>query len=125
MKGLVVVAHGSRREASNQEVRLLSGLMHERLKPLYPLMNTGFLELAEPLIPESIIQCIEQGATEICVLPYFLSAGRHVQEDIPFEVRKVQQAYPEIKISLLSYVGGLPGLLDIMCEYAEERLDQI
>ena len=51
MKALVVVAHGSRRAASNTEVGelacRLAGLVHTD----YPLVSAGFLELAEPSIP--------------------------------------------------------------------------
>ena len=121
MKALVVVAHGSRRQASNEEVKSLVAQIGLRMKSEFPLVNAGFLELAEPLIPESIIECIEKGATQVSVLPYFLSAGRHVQEDVPAEVEKVRVAYPEIELQLLSYVGGLPQLLDIICEYAAQQ----
>ena len=51
-------------------------------------MDCGFLELAEPSIPDGIQRCIDAGATEVVVVPYFLSAGRHVSEDIPAEVEK-------------------------------------
>jgi sirohydrochlorin ferrochelatase len=122
MKALVVVAHGSRRDASNKEVEQLGHEMAKRLESQYPLVSTGFLELAEPLIPEAIIECIKQGATEVNVLPYFLSAGRHVQEDVPHEVKTVQDAYPHINIRLLSYIGSLPQLLDLMCHYAESEI---
>jgi len=122
MRALVIVAHGSRREASNEEVRLLSKQVHQRLKCDFELLNAGFLELAEPSIPESIIRCIKQGATDISILPYFLSAGRHVQEDVPNEIKKVQEIYPEVAIKTLSYIGGLPKLIDLMCDYVESEI---
>lgn len=117
MRALVIVAHGSRREASNEEVILLSETLRTRLSEQYPLLNTGFLELAKPSIPDSIIECIEKGATEVNVLPYFLSAGRHVQEDVPNEINKVKALYPQITINRLSYIGGIPQLLDLLCDY--------
>lgn len=119
MKALVIVAHGSRREASNEEVRQFSKQVFASLKDEYPLMNTGFLELADPLIPESIIACIEKGATVVKVLPYFLSAGRHVQEDVPVEVEKVRVLYPHVDIEILSYVGGLQSLSSLVTDYVK------
>jgi sirohydrochlorin ferrochelatase len=119
MKPLVIVAHGSRREASNEEVRQFSEQVYVSLKDEYPLMNTGYLELAEPLIPESIIDCIKKGATSVKVLPYFLSAGRHVQEDVPREVEKVQASYPDVAIEILSYVGGLQSLPKVVTDYVK------
>jgi sirohydrochlorin ferrochelatase len=53
---------------------------------------------------------IEQGATEICVFPYFLSAGRHVVTDVPNEVKIIQEKYPDLQINILTYLGALPGL---------------
>ena len=116
MKALVIVAHGSRREASNNEVRELTARIKASLKPEYQLVNTGFLELAEPLIPASIEQCIEQGATEISVLPYFLSAGRHVQEDVPSEVQTVINHHPKVKITILPHIGGTPQMVNLIKE---------
>jgi len=115
MKALVIVAHGSRREASNEEVIALSASVSTRLEEQFAIIGTGFLELAEPLIPDAIEQCILKGATDISVLPYFLSAGRHVQEDVPHEVKTVQQKYPNIKISLLSHLGGMPEVVSLIC----------
>jgi len=32
---------------------------------------------------------VQQGASEVVIFPYFLAAGRHVEEDIPEEAAKV------------------------------------
>lgn len=110
MKALVVVVHGSRRAASNEEVGELACQLAGMLAETFPIVGVGFLELAEPLIPDSLENVIAQGATEINVFPYFLSAGRHVVTDVPNEVKIVQEKYPHIKINMLSYLGDLPGL---------------
>ena len=65
-------------------------------------------------IPDGIEYCIQQGAREVVVFPYFLSAGRHVAEDIPAEVRVKQEQYPEIAIHVADYLGiaaGMPGMI--------------
>ena len=41
------------------------------------------MELAEPSIATAFDKCVKMGATKIICHPYFLSRGRHVQEDIP------------------------------------------
>lgn len=116
VKALVVVAHGSRRAASNEEVGELACQLAGLVGDEYPIVGVGFLELAEPLIPESLEKVIAQGATEICVFPYFLSAGRHVVTDVPNEVKIVQDKYPDIPIKMLSYLGALPGLKNFIAE---------
>ncbi len=110
---LVIIAHGSRREQSNQEVRDLAQKMHAISKQ-YSHIKAGFLELAEPLIPDVLEQCIHSGAQEIHVFPYFLSAGRHVTKDVPNEVKAIQDKYPEITITMQPYLGSnqtLPQLI--------------
>ena len=75
MKYLLVVAHGSRRAESNDEVRELAAKL-DKMEHGYDEVGAAFLELAEPLIPDGIISAIEKGADEVVVFPYFLSAGR-------------------------------------------------
>jgi sirohydrochlorin ferrochelatase len=54
MKALLLVAHGSRRQASNVEVVALSAAIAREMKDDYPMVEAGFLELAEPSIPEAL-----------------------------------------------------------------------
>jgi sirohydrochlorin ferrochelatase len=114
MKALVLIAHGSRRQASNEEVIALSGVIAREMKDDYPIVEAGFLELAEPSIPEALDRCVRQGATDICIVPYFLSAGRHVHEDIPGEVDKVRTMHANIPMTIVTHIGGSPQMKDLI-----------
>ena len=114
MKALVLVAHGSRRQASNEEVVTLSKVITELMKEEYPIIEAGFLELAEPLIPDAINCCVNQGATDVCVVPYFLSAGRHVEEDVPAEVNKARAIHSQIPMEILPHIGGSEMMIDLI-----------
>lgn len=118
MKSLLIVAHGSRRQASNDEVRELTGRIAKKTGRHFDHVQAAFLELAEPSIPDGIHQCVEQGAREIVVLPYFLSAGRHVSEDIPAEVDKTRPNHPEVCIHIAPYLGAFEAIADLMTEQA-------
>jgi len=120
-KALLVVAHGSRREASNDEVRALSKVIAEKAGNDYDMVRTAFLELAEPLIPDGIEECIQAGADEVVVMPYFLSAGRHVAKDIPEEVAPKQAQYPEKKIRIAPYLGGAEGIAELMLTMSKKE----
>jgi len=114
MKALLLVAHGSRREASNEEIRELTRRLARQAGESFDHIDCAFLELAEPSIPDGIQRCIDAGASQVTVLPYFLSAGRHVAEDIPAEVRIKQQERPDVDIRIADYIGGsaqIPALL--------------
>ena len=50
-KALLLVAHGSRRTASNLEVAQLAGQLQASLQADFMLVKSAFLELAEPTIP--------------------------------------------------------------------------
>lgn len=116
MKSLVIVAHGSRRQASNDEVRELSLRIESIIGQRFQQVKAAFLELAEPSIPDGIQQCIDNGAKEVIVFPYFLSAGRHVVEDIPGEVDITRKSNPDIKIDIVPYLGSMEKIAELMAD---------
>jgi sirohydrochlorin ferrochelatase len=113
-RALVIVAHGSRREASNDEVRQLAENIAIKVGDRFMQVESAFLELAEPSIPDGIEKCIQAGADEVIVLPYFLSAGRHVSQDIPAEVEIKRKQYPHTTISIAGYLGADERVVDLM-----------
>lgn len=50
-------------------------------------------------------RCVEAGASRVVIAPYFLSRGRHIQEDIPALVAAAQQQYPGISCSIAEPIG--------------------
>ncbi|WP_020561351.1 sirohydrochlorin chelatase [Thiofilum flexile] len=119
MKSLLVVAHGSRKEQSNNEIRQLAQRLQEQ-SDSFTRVSCAFLELAEPSIPDGIQTCIDQGATEVLVLPYFLSAGRHVSHDVPSLVHQKRLEHPTIAIKMASYLGVAKGLERLILATAEQ-----
>lgn len=118
MKALLIVAHGSRRIESNDEVRELTAQMRVRAGSEYGDIRCAFLELAEPSIPDGIAQCVAQGAAEVVVLPYFLSAGRHVARDIPELVAQAQAQLPHTNVRIAPYLGLSTALIDALLQMA-------
>jgi len=117
MKALLLVAHGSRRAASNDEVRGLTRHLRE-VDDSFQHVACAFLELAEPSIPDGLRAAIAAGAGEVVVLPYFLSAGRHVVTDIPAEVAVVQAEHPDVPIRVAPYLGAADGVAQILLQQA-------
>jgi len=116
MKSLLIVAHGSRREASNDEVRALASRIGAQAQSPFDEVRCAFLEIAPPSIPDGIRECIANGATEITVLPYFLSAGRHVATDIPQEVAKVKPEHLGVRIRIAPYLGAAQNIPALILE---------
>jgi len=117
---LLIVAHGSRRQASNDEVRALGERVRELRDPGIDRVEVAFLELAEPSIPDGLARCAAEGAREIIVFPYFLAAGTHVASDIPEALAAFSEAYPDIRVRLSSHLGASPSLARTILDVADE-----
>ncbi len=119
MTYLLLVAHGSRREASNEEVRQLAEKTNEA-STAFMKVKCAFLELSTPSIPDGIRGCIAEREKKVVVLPCFLSAGRHVSTDIPAEVDIVRVQHPEIGISIAPYIGASEDLISLILTLADK-----
>ena len=123
MRALLLVSHGSRRPQSNEEVNQVCESLKKDMGDYFDVIYSAFLEIASPSIPEGLKQCIEEGASSVTVLPYFLAAGRHVTEDIPSIVDDVRKEFPEVSISITQHIGasrGMPGLISSIAESDQE-----
>ena len=122
---LLIVAHGSRRAASNDEVRALGGRVRALRDPGIEQVEVAFLELAEPSIPQGLANCVAAGASEIIVFPYFLAAGTHVASDIPEALDAFREQHPEIQLRLASHLGASAALpltiLDVASQAPREN----
>ncbi len=114
MHAVLLIAHGSRREASNEEVRGLAARLGQLAADRFDCVLPAFLELAEPDIVTGVANCVAAGASTVTVVPYFLSAGRHVAQDIPGELEKAGRIHPQVDIRQSHYLGmheAVPELL--------------
>lgn len=118
MKALVLVAHGSRRKQSNDEVIALADKLKQQCRDQYSIVHPGFLELSWPSIPEGIQLCIDDGASQVIVLPYFLNSGRHVVEDIPEMVEHARQNNPDVDIRIAPHLGASDLMMDLLINSA-------
>ena len=119
MTGLVVFAHGSRIEPANEAVRSVAEGLRSRTAAL---VETAFLELGTPDLAGAVEHLMMQGAERIVVIPYFLTLGRHIEEDLPRIVRDISQRHGGITIDITPPLDGHPALLEILLERAREAL---
>ena len=115
---LIIVAHGSRKSSSNEEVKALGEKVKFLQDKRYALVMTAFLEFATPSLEESILSCIDKGASEVVILPYFLASGNHVSRDIPEVVQKIQASHPQVKITLKEHLGSSSGMVRLLSDMA-------
>ncbi|WP_445400844.1 sirohydrochlorin chelatase [Zobellella sp. An-6] len=109
MKGFILVAHGSRRAAANDEIAAFSHALAEVMSDKFALVGHGFWELAEPSLEQAIDSQVAAGARDIRLFPYFLAQGKHVVKDLPSVLEQKRKQYPSVTITLLPHLGALPG----------------
>ena len=114
MKAMLLIAHGSRKQAANDEIGRLAERVQAHGGGEYDAVVAAFLECAEPNIQQGIERCVELGATEIVAVPYFLAAGKHVVQDIPGELACARAGHPELSIELSRYVGESDTMADLV-----------
>ena len=122
MDALLLVAHGSRYPGSDDEIRALAAKIAQTPGHQFDWVDFAFLEITEPSISEGVLGCVRKGAKHITVLPYFLAAGRHVSVDIPAEIEKARQEYPQVQITSTPYLGAakeIPGILARLSQETE------
>lgn len=103
--GILLMDHGSRNPASNTRLERLAELYQLTLEDDSSAVNVNceivvaaaHMEIAKPSIPDGLQTLLDAGVDEIVCHPYFLSPGRHVQEDIP-EI--VTQAIEDLSIAI-------------------------
>jgi sirohydrochlorin ferrochelatase len=114
---ILLIAHGSRRSEANEELRQTAQQLERSLSGT--AVRCAFLEIESPDIATGLAACLEEGASRIRVLPYFLNSGRHVQEDIVRIVDQTRGSNPEADIDLVAHVGSHPGMIRLLTDIAE------
>jgi len=104
MKAIIFIAHGSKKDKSNNEfLQLVENISKEENQ--YQLKKAAFLEFASPDLNSCVVEFVKKGAKEIVVYPYFLNSGKHVLVDLPNLIDTFKKDYPQINFRLLEHFG--------------------
>ncbi|MDR0310875.1 MAG: CbiX/SirB N-terminal domain-containing protein [Acidobacteriota bacterium] len=114
MKGILVIAHGSR--AKETEATLEAVLSMAKSKLPGTVMECAFMEFSERTVDKGVSALAAKGVTEIKIVPYFLFMGIHMKEDIPNMVVECAQKYPGITITMTEPFGVDERLADIIVD---------
>jgi sirohydrochlorin ferrochelatase len=100
---VLLIAHGSREHAANDELRDLAARIAARGD--HAIVEPCYLELAEPDIPTGAARCVARGATRVLMVPYFLSAGVHLRRDLTAARDELEARHPEVTFRLGAPLG--------------------
>ena len=117
MKAILLVDHGSVKDAANRMIDCVGHLV-QAIAGDGVIVRVSHMELAEPTIAQAFAQCVEAGATEVVVFPYMLSPGKHSTRDIPRMAREAAAPYPHISVSVTPAFGVHDKLAEVVLERA-------
>ncbi|WP_238653191.1 precorrin-3B C(17)-methyltransferase [Paenibacillus piscarius] len=114
MKTVLLVGHGSRVPAGNEELLRFTGQLAARRPELK--METCFIELASPSILGGIAKCVADGATQIYIVPIILFAAGHSKLDIPMAIDEAKRNYPGVEFIYGRPLGVQPRAVELLLD---------
>jgi sirohydrochlorin ferrochelatase len=117
---LLLIAHGSRRAEANADLEHFAAELARTGE--FPIVRWSYLELARPTIAEAGEQCVAAGAGCVILLPFFLSPGRHVTEDLESARQALAAKHPDVRFALAAELGRHPLLVEVLLQRAREAV---
>jgi sirohydrochlorin ferrochelatase len=104
MKAILLIDHGSRRDAANEMMDCMANLVQAMAGPDV-IVRHAHMELASPTIADGVRSSVRAGATELIVFPYMLSPGKHSTGDIPRMVAEAATEFPTLDVRITGAFG--------------------
>ncbi|MFI3169515.1 MAG: CbiX/SirB N-terminal domain-containing protein [Faecalibacterium sp.] len=120
MKGILILAHGSRQKSTEDTLVQIVAALKERVSGYE--IEFAFMEFSEKDIPTGIDALVAKGISDIVAVPYFLFDGIHIRQDIPEEIEKALQVHPNVTVTLGKTLGADPRLADVLADRVQEAL---
>ena len=99
---VLIVGHGSRKRAGNDEIEKFAELWRVR-HPDWRI-EVCFIEYAEVLLADGLERAA-QGARRVVVVPFILNAAGHVKMEIPAAIDRARAAHPDVDFILARHLG--------------------
>ncbi|HCS53041.1 CbiX/SirB N-terminal domain-containing protein [Rubinisphaera sp.] len=109
---ILLIAHGSRRQQANDDLFKLADMVRKARPD--SVIESSFLELTEPTIPQGAEKCVASGATRVLMFPYFLSAGTHVVDDLEEFRHNFAEKWPNVEFKVCPHLGLHPLMVEIV-----------
>jgi len=114
MNGILILAHGSRRQEADQPLKSL--IQQVKDKTGEQLIYSAYLQFSEPDLEAGIAYLIAKGADKIKVIPLFLFDGTHVNLDIPQQLQLLRDKHPGIEVKMSRHLGDDERIADIIVD---------
>ncbi|MBU8907808.1 sirohydrochlorin chelatase [Desertibacillus haloalkaliphilus] len=112
MNAVLFIGHGSKKNEGNSEIAQFVESMKPELD--VPIVETCYLEFAQPSIATGIERCIERGATKVALIPMMFFAAGHSKIHIPDAIDHAKEKYPAVEFSYGRPIDVHDKLFDIL-----------
>jgi sirohydrochlorin cobaltochelatase len=120
---VLIVGRGSSDPDANSDLFKIARLFYEG-RP-YPLVETAFVSLAPPSVPETLERCERLGVGRVVVLSYFLFTGV-LEERIREQSEEFAAGHPAVEVRYAGYLGPDARVAELVMErYREARSGDI
>ena len=116
--GYSIFAHGSRIKEANESVRSAAAQLAR--DGGYELVEAAFLDLESPDLPSAVGDLVRRGAERIVVIPYFLTLGIHLAQDLPRITDRAAHVHKDVPIEVTAPLDGHPALGEILLARARQ-----
>ncbi|MDQ3911708.1 MAG: sirohydrochlorin chelatase [Actinomycetota bacterium] len=116
---VLVVGRGSSDPDANSDLSKISRLFYEG-RP-FPIVETAYVSLTPPNVPEVLERLTMLGARKIAVFSYFLFTGV-LEERIRLQSEGFAAQNPEVSVSYVGYFGPCAEVADLLVERYEEAI---
>ena len=120
MKAIILLGHGSRVPGAGEGMEKAAKGLKEKYR--YDLVDTCYMSRLGPHFPETLAACVEKGATEVVVIPYFLNVGLHIQLDIPEMMQHEAVKYPHVRMIYGRQLGYDDRFVDVLKKRIDESM---
>jgi sirohydrochlorin cobaltochelatase len=117
---VLIVGRGASDPDANSDLAKMGRLFFEG-RP-YPLVETAFVSLAPPGVPDALERCKKLGARRVVVFSYFLFTGV-LEERIREQSERFAAENPDVEVRYAGYFGPDPRVAELVLERYRESFE--
>lgn len=120
-KAVILMGHGSRVPSAGESMEKVAQKL--KCEGEFGMVEICYMSRLGPRFPETLQKCVNGGAKEVILIPYFLNLGLHMLIDIPEMMEREARKYPGVKIVFGKNIGYDELLVDLLKKRIDESKD--
>ncbi|MBM7647816.1 sirohydrochlorin cobaltochelatase [Bacillus ectoiniformans] len=117
---ILCIARGGSDPGANSDFYKITRLLWEKLD--VKIVESAFMGVTKPSVPEGIERCLKLGAKKVIVLPYFLFSGI-LMNRMQKMTADFSDKHSDVSFELAKYFGYHSKLQDVLLERMQQALD--